>query len=169
MFLAHGAGATTRQLAEAAGVAEGTIFRVFPDKGALIDAVVDKVFDPSPTAAALAGIDLDWPLETRLEAAVRVLQERVATIWRLLSALGMVKPPERTPRKRRDDPDMQALVSLLVPDAARLRRDPVDAAQLLRGLTFACSHPALTDTPMAPTEIVDVFLHGVHASVRRRR
>ena len=36
---------STRQIAEAAGVAEGTIFRVFPTKEALIDAVLEEVFD----------------------------------------------------------------------------------------------------------------------------
>ncbi len=37
----HGAAVTTREIAEAAGIAEGTIFRVFATKEDLLDAVVD--------------------------------------------------------------------------------------------------------------------------------
>ncbi len=45
---------STRQIADAAGVAEGTIFRVFATKESLIDAVLDEVFDISRTCDQLA-------------------------------------------------------------------------------------------------------------------
>ena len=53
---------STRQIAEAAGVAEGTIFRAFPTKEALIDAVLEEVFDIQRTCDELAAIDPALPI-----------------------------------------------------------------------------------------------------------
>ena len=59
LVVKHGAKVTTKQIAEAAGVAEGTIFRVFPDKEALVRAAVaDRRSTRLPTVAELGGIDL---------------------------------------------------------------------------------------------------------------
>ena len=51
---------STRQIAEAASVAEGTIFRAFATKDALIDAVLEDVFDVQRTCDELAGSTSPW-------------------------------------------------------------------------------------------------------------
>lgn len=162
LLLTHGAGVTTRQIAEAAGVAEGTIFRAFTDKDELIDAVADRVFDPVPTRAALLAIDLGLPLEARLARAVEILQQRVTVIWQFMTAVGHPKPPDRYQTRGRQPPEMQALARIFEPDRDRLRRSPERAAQVLRSLTFASSHPALiTEDPLPPDEIVSLLLDGI--------
>ncbi len=165
LVLAHGAAVTTRQIAEAAGVAEGTIFRVFPDKESLIEAVVESAFDSASTDAALGEIEITLPLETRLVEAVDILRRRVADLWQLRTALGMMQMASGTAAAHRHQaPDLGPLAAVLLPDRDRLRREPLEAAHLLRGLTIASTHPALVlDEPLPSEDIVSLFLDGVRA------
>ena len=58
VLLERGAAVTSRELAEAAGVAEGTLFRVFTDKVTLVREAVMAAVDP---ADAIPEIDGDRP------------------------------------------------------------------------------------------------------------
>src|ERR1700712_5123536 len=79
----HGRAITTKQIAVAAGVAEGTLFRVFPDKDSLIDAAITQALDQGPTLERLHAIDPAQGLEQRIAQAVTILTERIQGVWQL--------------------------------------------------------------------------------------
>jgi AcrR family transcriptional regulator len=171
----HGRDVSTRQIAEAAGVAEGTIFRVFPTKEALIDAVVEDVFDHQITCAELSKVDHSLALEQRLEAAVDILQTRLRRVFALFHSLKLPSPDDRSHESFRDKHHADnlvlnaALAEILEPDRSRLAFTPVEAAGVLRTFTFCLTHPFLSDGRFAdPSQIVQLLLHGVLTHPRPR-
>jgi AcrR family transcriptional regulator len=157
-----GVGITTRRIAEAAMVAEGTIFNVFPDKETLIAAAVEAALAPAPTVDHIRAIDPDMPLEARLGHAVAALQLHLSEIWRLLAAVAPGGQPRRLPERNQAFVDFgPALAALLEPMAAQLRTPPVEAARTLLAVTLGCSHPAVVEQPLPHNEIVALFLDGM--------
>ena len=160
----HGPAVSTKQIAAAAGVAEGTIFGVFPDKQSLVHAAVEAAFDPEPVVQRLKALTPDQCLERRLVAAVEILQERLQKVHHLVMAFRLFEAPEE--RAKVHPPSNAAIIDALAdvirPDADRLRKTPEECARLLRIAVFAGSHPRITDdNPLSAKEIVDLLLHGI--------
>lgn len=164
LVLRHGAAVSTRQIAEAAGVAEGTIFGVFPGKDALMQAVVAAALDPAPSLRELADIDRALPLRARLVAVVHILQCRFAEVFRLLDALGTIGPPPPShpgPRSM-NDAYRVAVADVVGPDSAVLRVPALELAHVLRLLVFSGTHPRISDgLPLTAEQIVTILLDGL--------
>lgn len=153
---------TSRELATASGVAEGTIFKVFTDKDDLLLSAFERAADPTPFHEAVAAIDPALPFDERLVIATGLMQRRLLDTWRLYSQIdpaGRRPAPDHLP----DDP---VIIAVFDATPERIRIPPRDAARQLRALVLSLSNPMLVDPPLDADAIVDLFLHGVGAADR---
>ncbi|MFB8089501.1 TetR/AcrR family transcriptional regulator [Streptomyces sp. NPDC055992] len=163
----YGSAVTTAKIARAAGIGEGTIFRVFADKDELMQACVAEALSPEHAVRELDGIDLTQPLSDRLVEAAEALQAHMARMGAILGSLGhgggKHPGPVRGAGRNESSARIRAAVAeLLEPDRADLRRTPEQIAALFFGLLF--TQPRTEDEPdLTSRELVEVFLHGAVA------
>ena len=167
LIAAQGGNVSTRAIAEAAGIAEGTIFRVFPTKEHIIHAVFEDAFDQDAYRAQLAAIDPAGKLRSRMIDIVGIVHRRIRRIMALFTALGFGQAPSMHGRKKSGadrDRNFADIAAVLEPDRDHLRVEPVEAARLLQAIVMAQSIPMLGGTPdgaAAPEQIVDLVLNGI--------
>lgn len=166
LILENGAIPTTSEIARAAGVAEGTIYSVFPDKHSIFHAVIDQSVDPSPTIAALSSVHQSAPLETQLVQAVRIMQDRLdRTINLMMVIRAASSQSDASPAKRRREFTVanrgitEAITEIFERSGQPLSMPAERLAMTLRTLVFASAHPLFgPEERLTVEEIVAIVL-----------
>lgn len=182
VLLERGAAATTRELAEAAGVAEGTLFRVFADKNTLVRQAVMAAVDPAAGVPEINAVDMSLPLRDRLVVLMQLGLDRVENAMRWMQVLHEVvrlddvQPGDKLERMRAwsklQEPGNVALRdavhAVLAPDADQLRLPVAEVDDLLVTVllgaimrTADARRRGLDPEPPDAARLVDLILHGV--------
>ncbi len=162
LVAAHGRDVSTRQIAEACGVAEGTVFRAFGTKEALIEAAIARYFDPDHFSRAVAAVPRSLPVEQKLRVVLDLLRERLRGVVGILAAV-RERPGPELDLHRGDRRWLAPLRDLLAPDTDRLTV-PVDVlGQYLLLVAVATSLPHVAEefAALSSDDLVRLVTHGV--------
>lgn len=181
LLIEHGGNVSTSEIAAAAGIAEGTVFRAFKDKHDLLIACMRAGMNADEEITSIEGIDRARSLQDRLAEGVRAISGYLDRMWAVGQALqaggitreemekhvhedlgGDKEPTEPGPPKELLRVS-RAMGGLLDESSDELRVDRERAVRMLLGLVFTnrMRGHGFAQSMDNPEEIVDLFLHGV--------
>lgn len=172
LLLEQGPDISTREIARAAGVAEGTIFRAFETKQDLIHATIEAAMSPDAALAELSGLPAGQDLAGRVSDILDVLRVEIRRTRSVFAHFTRPTAPLHPPAGTRSCPPInpheskariaEAAAAALDPYADQLAVPTLIAAQILSALAFATSLGLADDNPINQSSaLADVLLHGI--------
>ena len=173
LLIEHGDRLTTRLIAEAAGVAEGTIFRVFADKDELMNAVAAETLNPADAREQLQAALADCvDLPTKVRVTADLMLHRSDQVVAVLMAM---RRHWMAHAKEDDSPGppafivqshealLERLTEVFEPHRGELAVSPERAALLLRTLVLGSRNPGVRpEDRLTADEVAGVLLDGIH-------
>lgn len=152
------AGVTTNRIAEVAGVSVGSLYQYFPNKEALILAVVDRHLER--VSALLSGLAAELA-DVPLEAAVRATIEGLIAAHRLEPALHLALDHQAHHLASSQFHEARARITAIIRAWLHARREEIapqdlDAAAFVLNIAVeSVTHELLVDTDVVPEAVLE--------------